>query len=145
MQILNYQDIINIAHPLVLGLGQTENKLTKKYGIVWSDSASYQIAQKFHPDLNIQPYSIENERVLFAFYRMLWKTYPKQMLNIYFKKGQLATRIVLDGLLKKLNQHTATGGVLKQFLIIGVMLLLPAMALVNGWCFLHNISTNRYW
>jgi hypothetical protein len=73
-----------VAHELVLGLAIPENDLSRRERIEWNDESGWAVARRIVPD--VAPFSAEYERTLYQYYRTLWRTQPRQMIETYFTK-----------------------------------------------------------
>lgn len=83
-----------VAHPLVLALGVPENDLSRREGIKWSDQAALDIARRIEP--GVAYLGPRYERVLFDYYRGLWRTQPREMVRVYVLKARRAGKQMLD-------------------------------------------------
>jgi hypothetical protein len=83
-----------IAHPLVLGLANPPNELSKREGIEWDDAKGLELARRVSP--NVTYLGPGYETALFTYYRQLWRNYPGAMEKIYFNKMFAATGAVFD-------------------------------------------------
>jgi hypothetical protein len=83
-----------IAHALVVGLANPPNALSKREGIEWLDDKGLEIARRTAPDVTFL--SPEYERVLFAYYRGLWREHPGEMAGVYWRKSFAATEAVFN-------------------------------------------------
>jgi len=73
-----------IAHPLVLGVATPVNAFAAKLRIEWDDAAGLEIARRVDPSVNYLGPGYE--RALFRYYLELWRTYPTEMLKLYWFK-----------------------------------------------------------
>lgn len=82
-----------IAHPLVLALAVPENDLTRREGIAWHDGVGLVLARRVDPSAEYlgRGYS----EALTSYYLGLWKRYPRQMIDIYWRKSAMAGRAVI--------------------------------------------------
>jgi hypothetical protein len=73
-----------IAHPLVLGVATPVNAFAQRLGIEWDDATGLEIARRIDPGVSyLGP---RYERALFRYYLQLWRTYPSEMLGLYWFK-----------------------------------------------------------
>ena len=85
-----------VAHALVLGLAVPENDLSRREGIEWEDSAGLSLARRIDPKVSYLREGYES--ALFTYYRRLWARHPREMLEIYWRKLQIAGRSMISKL-----------------------------------------------
>lgn len=83
-----------IAHPLVLGLANPPNDLSRREGIEWSDPTGFELARRV--DADVSYLGVGYEQALFSYYLQLWARHPSEMAQIYVMKVTQASRIVLN-------------------------------------------------
>ena len=84
----------SIAHPLVLGIANPPNELSKREGIEWLDANGLELARRVNPDVTLGGPGYES--ALFSYYRQLWRTRPRAMAQIYLNKMIAATGAVFS-------------------------------------------------
>lgn len=84
----------HISHPLVFGLANPENELTKREGIKWKDNIGMELARRIDKTIDWNDHKYY-QKVMFTYYFKLWKNYPKEMVDIYIKKLRIAGHDVL--------------------------------------------------
>jgi hypothetical protein len=84
----------SIAHPLVLGIANPPNELSKREGIEWVDSNGQELARRVNP--NVTYLGPGYESALFTYYGRLWRSHTADMAQIYVNKMITATRAVFD-------------------------------------------------
>ncbi len=77
-----------VAHALVLGLAVPENALSRREGIEWEDSVGFTLARRIDPQVSYLREGYES--ALFSYYWSLWARHPYEMLEIYWRKLQIA-------------------------------------------------------
>ncbi len=83
-----------VAHALVLGLAVPQNDLARREGIEWEDSTGLTLARRIDPSVSYLREGYES--ALFTYYRRLWALYPREMLEIYWGKLQVAGRSMIS-------------------------------------------------
>ena len=73
-----------VSHPLVLGLANPPNALSRREGIEWSDSNGVVLARRI--DSGVFLSGPGYEEALWRYYLSLWKKYPMEMVSIYTRK-----------------------------------------------------------
>jgi hypothetical protein len=70
-----------IAHPLVLALATPENDLSRREGLKWDDLNGLEVARRIDPAATYLSYGYE--RALTRYYLNLWRTHPRDMIEVY--------------------------------------------------------------
>ena len=81
-------------HSTVLGLAIPENELSRREGIIWADSAAWDLARRIRPD--VRYIDAEYERVLAGYYRGLWRRDRPAMVAAYQLKLRTAGKQMVD-------------------------------------------------
>jgi hypothetical protein len=77
-----------IGHPLVLALAIPENAFSREQGIHWLDEVGPRLAARVDPGADFM--GPRYNAALLQFYRMLWRTHPREMLGVYRLKFSVA-------------------------------------------------------
>jgi hypothetical protein len=73
-----------IAHPLVLGLANPPNDLSRREGIEWDDAVGLRLAKRVEPNVTFLGPTYDS--VLLHYYVGLWRCHPREMARLYWRK-----------------------------------------------------------